>query len=221
MSRVLAARGEQIDLVVLFDSPSPGMAEPMGAQRWTNVARTVLTDGPAAAKPYVRSVLTPLARRIRGRSTYRGAQSEDEKREFGFVPDLGGVTNPTLALHHDGQPLQGEQLSVRCGSRARRRCVQCGGLTTTGCHLSGVNCGSVPGRAIIIRCFSRERWCARHGRPPGHRRRRDLRLTPIATPVAKEPVVESGPSITRSGQWPLRCGWVPVRWILRPRSSAG
>ena len=93
MTRVLAQRGKRAELVVLFDTPTPGNLRPGFRQRWTNIARTAASEGVGAVKSHVRTLVAYWVRRVLPRNAYRQAQREAAERELGYVVDDGQVAD--------------------------------------------------------------------------------------------------------------------------------
>ncbi|MEO0494768.1 MAG: SDR family NAD(P)-dependent oxidoreductase, partial [Actinomycetota bacterium] len=87
MSRILAARGKTTDLVVLFDTPTPGNLRPSFLRRWRNVVRTASDEGLGAVRSHVKTVVSYWVRRVLPRDAARQAQREQNERELGYVVD--------------------------------------------------------------------------------------------------------------------------------------
>ncbi|MEM8704884.1 MAG: beta-ketoacyl synthase N-terminal-like domain-containing protein [Actinomycetota bacterium] len=93
MTRILEARGATADLVVLFDTPTPGNLRPSFARRWINVARTAVTEGPSAVSSHLRSVVRYWTRRALPRADARQAQLDQNARELGYIVEDGQVAD--------------------------------------------------------------------------------------------------------------------------------
>jgi acyl transferase domain-containing protein/thioesterase domain-containing protein/acyl carrier protein len=89
MVRQLQDLGEQVDVVVLFDSPSTGS---MGVGKWArrrNVARHLVSNGLGPVKPYLKTAAPPWVKRLLRRQE-QVLEEERQERALGYV-DTGSL----------------------------------------------------------------------------------------------------------------------------------
>jgi thioesterase domain-containing protein/acyl carrier protein len=121
MARQLQALGEEVDRIVLFDSPLPGEAELSAGQQWIEFARNTRRYGFQAMKPYLRWRLRQTAVRFfpAARKAGRDEELTAAARQIGAldVEDSGFVDLfyyfSAAAERYEVRPLEVDMVLVK------------------------------------------------------------------------------------------------------------
>ena len=93
MARQLAAVGERVDHVLLFDSAPPSLHMPGRTRRWARLARRALRGEAPVVRSYVRTIVKSALRRYVPEPADRRQEHELQERALGYVQEDAGFVN--------------------------------------------------------------------------------------------------------------------------------